>query len=173
MDGRTCDLDTDLLANSVSHHPLKRRATQMPHEQRTDWSHLIVNAAVSATVGAVVAHLFREHGERGRAEREAEQRRRDAQRVQLLRAQQAQVEQLLRGLPRGPVVSPPGSHPQAPYGLPFPAAPSPPFAGQAPTYPWPSAPAHSMPAYAAPQPPAPHVGAMPSLPSRSLFDDED
>lgn len=148
----------------------------MPHEQRTDWSHLIVNAAVSATVGAVVAHFFREHGERGRSDREAEQRRRDAQRAQFLRDQQAQVEQLLRSSrARGPFAAPSAAHPH--YGLPFAAAPHA-FAGPpSPPYPWASAPAHSMPAHAMPytvqQQPAPHFGSMPSLPSRSLFDEED
>lgn len=152
----------------------------MPHE-KPDWTQFIVNAAVSATVGAVVAHFFREHGEKGKSEREEEQRRADAQRAQYLREQQAQVEQLLRGgRGRSPFAAQPS--PMTP-GLPFTGAQPAPFPGfpqapmhQAPMHPWMGTPAPSMSAHHMPyafQQPVPSFAAMPSLPSRSIFSEEE
>ena len=151
----------------------------MANEPQRDWSHLIVNAAVSAAVGAVVAHLFREHGERGQAERNEARREREAQRTRFLREQQAQVERLLGSSRARPHPFAPPS-PPAMHGLPFTASHQPfpgfpqtssPYAGH-PISAHPMA-AHSMPsAFAVPQVP-PGYGTMPALPSRSLFDEED
>lgn len=149
----------------------------MANEPQRDWSHLIVNAAVSAAVGAVVAHLFREHGERGKAERNEARREREAQRTRFLREQQAQVERLLGSSRARPHPFAPPSPPTM-HGLPFAASPQPfpgfpqmPYAGHPmAAHPMTGHPTSSQ--FAIPQAPS-GFGAMPALPSHSLFDEED
>ena len=168
----TADSNPDQPSHAQPHQPLRRKNPTMANEPQRDWSHIIVNAAVSAAVGAVVAHLFREHGERGQAERNEAKREREVQRTRFLREQHAQVERLLGSSRARPHPYAPPSPPMM-HGLPFAASPQA-FPGfpQMPYAGHPMA-AHPVPSQFAIQQAPSGFGTMPALPSHSLFDEED